>query len=45
MLFGVRFCGVMYKEDTGGELRHRLVKDDIVCIVNCSELITILFYY
>ena len=33
------------QEHTDVELRYRLVKDDIVCTVNCSELITILFYY
>jgi hypothetical protein len=45
MLFGVCFCGVVYKEDTGGELRNRLVKDYVVFTVNFSELNTILFYY
>ena len=33
------------QEDTDGELRYRLVKDDIVGTVNCSEPITMLFYY
>jgi len=45
LLFGVCFCGMMYKEDTSGELRYRLTKDGIICKVNYSEHITILFYY
>lgn len=39
----VQLC--MYKQHISGELRNRLAKDDTVCTVNCSEIITILFYY
>jgi len=34
-LFGV--CGVMYIEDTCGELWPRLLSDDAVCILNCNH--------
>jgi len=41
LLYGIYVCGMMYIEETCGELWSRLVSNGIVCTVNLSELFSL----